>query len=256
MDLGLEDRTYVVTGASRGLGFAVAEALVNDEANVVVASRSEESIEAAAKQLGGRAVGIVADLRDPATPARLVSAAKERYGALHGAFVSHGGPPTGTAVALDDDTLQEGFEMATMAPVRFVREVAGALSEGGSIAVLTSWSSVQPIPGLASSNVTRPATWGYLKTLADEVGPRGIRINAVFCGRFATERQIELQEQIARSRGTTRALILEEIEGEIPLRRMGDPRELGAVGAFLLSPAASYVTGAAWLVDGGVVRAL
>ncbi|HEX2032164.1 MAG TPA: SDR family oxidoreductase, partial [Actinomycetota bacterium] len=98
--------------------------------------------------------------------------------------------------------------------------------------------------------------WGYVKTLADELGPSWIRVNAVFCGRFATERQIELQEEIARRRGTTREEVLAEIERDIPLRRMGDPGELGRVAAFLLSPAASYVTGAGWLVDGGLVRSL
>jgi 3-oxoacyl-[acyl-carrier protein] reductase len=256
MDLGLPGRTYIVTGASRGLGFAVAETLAAEDANVLVVSRTDEAVQKAAEQLGPRARGVAADLRDPEAPGRLMEAARSEFGALHGAFVSHGGPTPGPALELDDETLRDAFELSALGPIRFVREVARELGEGGAIVVLTSWSSAEPVPGLASSNVTRPGTWGYVKTLAGEVGDRGIRVNAVFCGRFATERQTELQEGMARKRGTTREEIVREIEEAIPLRRIGDPRELGKVAAFLLSPAASYVTGAAWLVDGGLVRGL
>jgi 3-oxoacyl-[acyl-carrier protein] reductase len=256
MDLGLRDRTYIVTGGTRGLGFAVAEALTAEEANVLVVSRTEETVRAAAERLSPRARGIVADLRDPEAPGRLVDAARAQFGDLHGAFVSHGGPTPGLALELDDETLRDAFELSALGPIRFVREVARELGEGGAIVVLTSWSSTEPVPGLASSNVTRPGTWGYVKTLAGEVGPRGVRVNAVFCGRFATERQTQLQERMARERGTTRQEILREVEAGIPLRRIGEPPELGRVAAFLLSSAASYVTGAAWLVDGGLVRGL
>jgi 3-oxoacyl-[acyl-carrier protein] reductase len=256
MDLGLKGQTYVVTGASRGLGYAVAEALVAEEANVVLVARGQEAVEEAVRRLGGGTRGVAIDLREPTAPARCMEEAQQGFGGLHGAFVSHGGPPPGSALDLDDDTLRQAFDMAALAPIRLAREVGRKLSDGGAIAVLTSWSSVQPVAGLASSNVARPGTWGYVKTLADELGPRGVRVNAIFCGRFATERQIELQEDVARRRGITREEVLREVEQEIPLRRMGDPRELGAGGAFLLSPAASYVNGAAWLVDGGLVRGL
>jgi 3-oxoacyl-[acyl-carrier protein] reductase len=256
LDLGLRDRAYIVTGASRGLGYAVAESLVAEDANVLLLSRSEDGVRAAVERLGQRARGMPADLRDPDVPGRAVAAARETFGGLDGAFVSHGGPPFGPALELDDARLTEGFQLAALAPIRMARDVAGELESGGAIVVLTSWSSVEPVPGLASSNVMRPATWGFVKTLAGEVGPRGVRVNALLCGRFATERQIELQEDVARRRGVSREEITREAEEDIPLRRMGDPRELGAVGAFLLSPAASYVTGAAWLVDGGVVRGL
>jgi 3-oxoacyl-[acyl-carrier protein] reductase len=256
MDLGLKDRTYIVTGASRGLGYAVAETLAAEEANVLVVSRTAEAVREAAERLGSRARGMGADLREPEAPGRLVEKVRSEFGALHGAFVSHGGPTPGPALDLEDETLRDAFELSALGPIRLVREVARDLPEDGSIVLLTSWSSVEPVPGLASSNVTRPGTWGYVKTLAGEIGPRGVRVNAMFPGRFATERQIELQEGMARKRGTTRQEILREVEQEIPLRRMGEPPELGKVAAFLLSPAASYVTGAGWLVDGGLVRGL
>ena len=256
MDLGLQGRTYIVTGGTRGLGYAVAEALAGEEANVVVLSRKDESVRGAVESLGDRARGVAADLRDADTPRRAIDASRESFGSLHGAFVSHGGPPLGPALELDDETLGESLEIATVGPIRLVREVAKELPEGGAIAVLTSWTSVEPVAGLASSNVARPATWGYLKTLADEVAPRGVRVNAVFCGRFATERQVELLTNMAGRRGSTLEEVRREAEGKIPLGRMGDPKELGRVAAFLLSPAASYVTGTGWIIDGGLVRGL
>ena len=157
---------------------------------------------------------------------------------------------------LTDDALATAVDVSLRAPVRVVREVAATMGAGGAIAVLTSSSSVQPIPGLASSNVTRPAVWGYCKTLADELGPRGIRVNVVLPGRYDTARLRQLEDDWAASSGTTRAQVRADAAARVPLRRLGEPEELGRVAAFLLSPAASYVTGAAWAVDGGAVRGL
>lgn len=256
MDLGLTDRTYIVTGGTRGLGFATAVALVADGAKVVVASRSQEHVDRAVAQLGERAAGAAVDLTEDDAPARLIAVARERFGRLDGAFVSHGGPPAGPAADLDDDTLRRAIELAEVAPIRLIREVVGELDDGGAVAVLTSTSSLQPIAGLASSNVCRPAVWGYAKTLADEVAPRGVRINAVIPGRYATERIDELEADAAERSGRAVAEIRADAEAAVPLRRLGRPEELGRVAAFLLSPAASYVTGAAWVADGGAVRGL
>lgn len=256
MDLGLTDRTYVVLGGTSGLGRAVARALVAEGANVVVGSRRQQHVDDAVAALGERAAGVVVDITDRDAPRRLIATARERFSGLHGAFVSHGGPPSGPAGDLDDDALQRALELATVGPIRLVREVTAELERGGSIAVLTSSSSVQPIPGLASSNVARPAVWGYVKTLADEVAPRGVRLNVLLPGRFATERVDELDEAKAAREGRPPEEVRAEAEAGIPLRRLGDPDELGRVAAFLLSPAASYVTGAAWAVDGGVIRGL
>jgi 3-oxoacyl-[acyl-carrier protein] reductase len=254
VDLGLTDRTFVVTGGTRGLGRATAEALVAEGANVVVSSRDPAHVEEVVAALGARAAGLAADLTDPDTPARLVASARDRFGRLDGAFVSHGGPPAGTATGLDDELLAQALALATVAPIRLLRTLAAELTAGGALVVLTSSSSLQPIPGLASSNVARPAVWGYAKTLADELAPRGVRVNVVVPGRFATGRVAELDAAAAARDGVAVRDVRARHEAVIPLRRLGRPEELGRVAAFLLSEASSYVTGAAWTVDGGVVR--
>lgn len=256
MDLQLADRVYLVTGGSQGLGSATVRVLVSEGARVIVCSRQQDNVEAAVEEFGGQAIGVAADIRDAATPRALVQAAMQTFGRLDGAFISHGGPVPGPASELDDDDLHDALELAVVGPIRMARDVGAALGKGGCIVVLTSTSSVQPYPGLATSNVARPAVWGYVKTLADELGPRAVRVNALLPGRFATNRVIEYEEDLARRHKRPLANIRREAEESIPLQRLGDPLELGRVAAFLLSPAASYVTGTAWQVDGGVTRGL
>lgn len=254
MDLGLDGRRYLVTGASRGLGRAVAAELVAEGARVLVAARSN-SLDVAAR-LGGGAAGIDCDVTEQHAPRRLVDEATSRFGGLDGAFVSHGGPPAASASELGDDDLRAAIEGSLVAPIRLSREVAAALVPGGSLVVLTSGSSREPISGLVTSNLTRPGTWGYLKTLADEVAPRGVRVNCLIPGSFRTDRILELMGRQASSSGRSLEEVEAEAEQSIPLGRIGEPAELARVAAFLLSPAASYVTGAAWVVDGGSIRGL
>lgn len=251
MDLQLQDQVFIVTGGTRGLGRATADQLVAEGARVVVASRQQEAVDVAVAELGESAVGIAADNGDPATPARLIDAAHAHWGRLDGLVVSVGGPPVGPAAEVTDEQWTTAFESVFLGAVRLAREAAGVLAEGGSITFVLSTSVRAPIGGLAISNGLRPGLAMVAKTLADELGPRGIRVNGLLPGRFATERVRELDEATgdavaARAAGSA----------SIPLRRYGDPAEFGRVAAFLVSPAASYVSGSMWAVDGGAMRAL
>lgn len=253
MDLGLADRVYVLTGASGGLGFATAEQLVADGARVVISSRAPERVAAAVEALGGpeRAIGLTADLTDPGTPERLVAAAREQFGRLDGALISVGGPPRGTAAQITDEQWRESFETVFLGSVRAARAVAAALTDGGAIGLVLSTSVRGPLPGLGISNGLRPGLAGVAKDLADEHGPRGVRVVSLLPGRIMTDRNREL---LAASGDAERARA--DAEALIPLARIGDPAEFGRVAAFLLSPAAGYVTGVTVPVDGGALRGL
>ncbi|WP_446215901.1 SDR family oxidoreductase [Micromonospora sp. IBHARD004] len=253
MDLGLAGRVYVLTGASRGLGFATAEQLVADGARVVISSRAPEQVAAAVEALGGpeRAMGLTADLSDPETPQRLVAAAREQFGRLDGALVSVGGPPRGTAAEVTDEQWRESFETVFLGSVRAARTVAAALTDGGAIGLVLSTSARSPLPGLGISNGLRPGLVGVAKDIADEYGPRGVRVIGLLPGRIMTDRNREL---FAATGDAERARA--QAEAGIPLRRIGEPAEFGRVAAFLLSPAAGYVTGITVPVDGGALRGL
>ena len=245
MDLGLGGRCFVVSGGSRGLGRAGADALVAEGASVVIGSRSASS-------LGGGHVTLVdGDLSAPTTARRLVDAALQHYGRVDGALISVGGPPAGTVMDLDDDAWRAAFESVFLGAVRLARVVAGTMSRDGSIVFVLSTSVKSPIGGLAISNGLRPGLGMLVKQLADELGPTGGRVNGVLPGRFDTDRVREL-DALASDPEAARAAS----EAQIPLRRYGTPEELGRVAAFLLSPAASYVTGALVPVDGGSMRSL
>jgi 3-oxoacyl-[acyl-carrier protein] reductase len=251
MDLGMHGRTYIVTAATRGLGRATADQLVADGARVVVSGRDISRAEAVAAELGDQAVGIGADNSDADTGRRLVDAATTRFGALHGVLISVGGPPAGPATAMTDQHWRDAFETVFLGATRIAIAVADRVDDGGSIVFVLSTSVRQPIAGLAVSNGLRPGLAMYAKTLADELGPRGIRVNGLLPGRVDTERVRELDElsddpAAARSRAVQ----------SIPLRRYGRPEEFGRVAAFLLSPAASYLTGVMLSVDGGACRPL
>ncbi len=253
MDLGLADRVYVLTGASRGLGFATAQALVADGARVVISSRDTERIAGAVAELGGasHAVGVTADLGDPATPRELADTALERFGRLDGALISVGGPTPGTAASLSDDQWRDAFETVFLGSVRAARTFASALPEGGAIALVLSTSVKTPLGGLGLSNGLRPGLAMVAKDMADEYAPRGIRVLSLLPGRVMTDRNRELFQATGDP-----ATAAAEAAAAIPLRRLGEPAEFGKVAAFLLSPVASYVTGVAIPVDGGALRSL
>jgi 3-oxoacyl-[acyl-carrier protein] reductase len=251
MDLGLADRVYVLTGASRGLGFATAQCLVADGARVVISARDKTTVDDSAARLGPDAIGVAADLGDPATPDTLISTAKERFGRFDGVLVSVGGPPPGRAVEISDQQWLRAFSTIFLGAVRMARSSAAALTSGGVIGFVLSSSVRAPAPNLGISNALRPGLAGLAKSLADELGPRGIRVVSLLPGRIMTDRNRELFAATADA-ATAQA----EAAANIPLRRIGKPEEFGRVAAFLLSPAASYLTGLAVPVDGGAIRTI
>jgi 3-oxoacyl-[acyl-carrier protein] reductase len=266
MDLRLRDRVYLVTGGSRGLGFAAARALVGEGANVLVASPHKATASAAADRLAQSSTPvstptwIVADNADPAAPRRLIATAKERYGRLDGALISVGGTPTGSVASTTDDSWRAAFESVFLGAVRLARILAAELGSeepslpagtGGSLAFVLASSVRAPLPDLAISNGLFPGLAGVVKTLAAEHGPAGVRINGLLPVRIATDRVREI-DALAGDPEDVRARQSESI----PLRRYGEPEEFGRVAAFLLSPAASYITGAMIPVDGGSIRSI
>lgn len=256
MDLGLAERVYLVTGGSSGLGYATAAALIADGARVVVSGRDPERVAAAVDPWSGRAVGVAADNGDPGSAELLCQRALETFGRLDGALISVGGPPTGTALQTADADWAAAFETVFLGSLRIARAVAAGVGdrtdgEDASIALVLSSSVYAPIPNLAISNGLRPGLAMVSKTLADELGPQRIRVNGLLPGRIATARMAAL-DGAAPNPAAARAAT----EASIPLRRYGDPAEFGRVAAFVLSPAASYLTGTMVPVDGGLHRSL
>ena len=270
MDLGLRDRAYLVTGGSRGLGFAAAQALVAEGARVLLSAPHQGTAAAAAARLGqdaaaGTAAWVVADNADPAAPGQLITAARDRFGRLDGALISVGGSPAGTIAAAGDDAWRSAFESVFLGAVRLARVLAADLSgtsqdgagtaeltgTGGSIAVVLAASVRAPLPGLAISNGLFPGLAGVVKTHADEHGPCGIRVNGLLPVRIATDRVRQL-DALSGDPDEVRA----RLSQAIPLRRYGEPAEFGRTAAFLLSPAASYITGAMIPIDGGAIRSI
>jgi 3-oxoacyl-[acyl-carrier protein] reductase len=266
MDLGLRGRVYLVTGGSRGLGFAAAQALTGEGARVVLSAPHEATATAAAARLtpNGEAdavTWVAADNADPATPGLLIAAARERFGRLDGALISVGGSPPGTVVTTTEDAWRSAFESVFLGAVRLARALAvdldghaapGSLSgTGGSVVFVLAASVRVPLAELAISNGLFPGLAGVVKTLADELGPAGIRMNGILPVRIATDRVREL-DALSGDPDEVRARLSERI----PLRRYGEPEEFGRAAAFLLSPAASYITGAMIPVDGGAIRSI
>lgn len=239
-----------MTAASRGLGFSVAKFLANEGAEVIICGRNEESLKEASSELGELAQYFVADLSKQDDVKRLMKNIGSQILRLDGVFVNAGGPPPGTFSSLSDEDWKKAIDLTLMSAVWLTRETIPFLkmSDSPSILYSTSISVKQPITNLLLSNAIRPAVIGMMRTLASELAPEYIRVNAVCPGYIHTER---VEELMSASESTE-----ESINARIPLGRMGRPEEFGPVCAFLLSPISSYIHGALLLVDGGLYQGM
>jgi 3-oxoacyl-[acyl-carrier protein] reductase len=262
MDLGLTNKIAMVGGASKGLGYAVARALAAEGARVSLASRDEASIARAAQRLeqdtGTRPLAIAADLSRADGIARWHAATLEKFGGVDLLFANTGGPPAGAALSFDDQAWQAAFDLLLMSVVRTVRLVVPSMRArgGGAILIGTSSTVKEPVAILALSNVMRSGVTSLAKTLSVELASDNIRVNTLIPGRIATDRLRQLDEINAKSSGLSLEDQQKRNASSIPLGRYGAPDDFGRVGAFLLSAAASYVTGASVQVDGGLIKGL
>lgn len=222
-----------------------------DGARVVLSGRSRESLDRAVAELGDAAIAVAVDNAEPEAPARLIGAAQSTWGRLDGALLSVGGPPAGAVTVAPDSAWLAAFQTIFLGSVRLAREIGTALPPGGALALVLSSSVRAPVPSLAISNGLRPGLAMVAKDLADELGPAGVRVNGLLPGRVATDRVAELDAATGDAHAAREAHA-----AGIPLRRYGEPEEFGRVAAFLLSPAASFITGAMVPVDGGMSRSL
>ena len=262
VELFLEGKVALVAGASKGLGYAVARSLAAEGAMVSIASRDERAIgEAAARierETGAAVLGMAVDVRSTEAIAHWVEATTTRFGGIDALMTNSGGPPAGAAVSFDDRAWQDAAELLLFSVLRMVRAVVPAMERrgGGAVLVSTSSSVKEPIPNLGLSTVLRASVSALAKTLALELAASKIRVNQIIPGRIDTDRLRQLDDINAKRQGLAVEDVRARAIGAIPLGRYGDADEFGRVGAFLLSGAASYMTGATVQVDGGMIRSV
>lgn len=260
MDVGLTGKVAMVAGASKGLGFATAKALAAEGAIVGIASRDAKAIERAAADIerdtGGTVMPSAVDVRDATAIVAWASSLESAHGGIDLLYVNAGGPPAGLALEFDDRGWQEAFELLLLSAIRMCRAAVPSMRRrgGGSILVATSSSVKEPLPNLALSNVMRGGVSSLAKTLSLELAADRIRVNQLMPGRIDTDRLRYLDEINAKKAGITIDEQKTKVQASIPAGRYGLPDEFGRAAAFLLSDAASYITGATLQVDGGLIK--
>jgi 3-oxoacyl-[acyl-carrier protein] reductase len=260
MDLGLKDKVALVAASSKGLGYGVARALAREGARVSMCSRNKAEIAAAAdrlkKETGAQVLATACDVKDAESIRNWVERTANEWGQIDALLVNAGGPPAGTFKELTEEQWQGAFELTLLGTARLIRAVLPQMTRGGAILTVTSSSVQEPIDRLTLSTVMRSGVVGLVKILSDELAPDHIRVNNLVPGRFDTERVRELDEAAAKRQGISIEEARKTSLGRIPMKRLGTTDEFGAAAAFLLSPAASYVTGSSLRIDGGIMRSI
>ncbi|HJZ81101.1 MAG TPA: SDR family oxidoreductase [Pyrinomonadaceae bacterium] len=262
MDLGLNNKVALVAAASRGLGRAVAEELAAEGASLIICARKAETIEHVAGEIAGASgvevLGVAADVSNPADVARLISSGVARFGRIDILVTNAGGPPAGQFESFSLAQWEEATRLLLHSAVELARQVLPGMKERrwGRILNITSIAVKQPVDNLILSNSVRAAVTGFARTLANEVASFGVTVNNIMPGYTRTERVEELARMMAEKQGITPADFIARWEKEIPMGRIGSPREFAALAAFLVSERASYLTGTSIPVDGGWIKAL
>jgi 3-oxoacyl-[acyl-carrier protein] reductase len=248
MDLGLRGKVALVTGASQGIGFGIAKELAAEGAQVAVSSRTQEKIEAAASEIGARAY--VHDTLELDSGPDLIAAVQRDLGPIDILVTNTGGPPGGDPLEFTREQWEAAHRELVVAPIEMIELVVPGMRERGfgRIVSVSSSAAREPIPALLLSNSHRPGLLGAFKTLAQKLAADGITLNSILPGRIATERISHLHGSIERAQEVARE--------EIPAGRLGTAEEIAAAAAFLCSERASYITGVALLVDGGLTKSL
>ncbi len=260
MDLRLKDKRALVSGSSRGLGYAAALALAKEGCKVAINGRDEAKIRSVAgkvsKETGSQVIGLAGDVGLPDVPEKLIQQTVDAFGGLDILITNAGGPPSGSIDSLNEAAWQKGIDLCLMAHVRLIKAALPYLrkSQAASILTITSYSVKQPIANLLLSNSIRSATIGLTKTLALELGKEGIRVNSILPGWTETERVTELMITRATANSSTVEEETKRQAAESPFGRMADPEEFANAAAFMVSPAASYITGVMLSVDGGMYK--
>lgn len=258
MDLGLSGKVALVAGASRGLGSAVARTLAREGARLSIASRDASAIKAAAASIGGDVLATPLDVRSADAIQRWSDATIEKFGGIDLLFTNSGGPPAGPALSFDDAAWQDAANLLLFSTLRMVRAAVPSMQSrgGGAILMSTSSSVKEPISNLGLSTVLRASVSALAKTLALELVGSKIRVNQIIPGRIDTDRVRQLDDINAKKQNISPEQAKAKAIASIPMGRYGETDEFGRVAAFLLSDAASYVTGATLQVDGGLIRSI
>ena len=262
MDLGLSGKVALVAAASKGLGRAIAEDLAAEGASVALCARGEEALERARDEIQrttkAEVIAIAGDVSRADDVDRITRATLERFGRIDVLVTNAGGPPSGKFESLTPEMWKQAVDLTLMSVINLTRAVIPGMKERkwGRVINVTSIAVKQPVDGLMLSNSLRSAVTGFARTLANEVAPLGITVNNILPGYTRTERVEQLSAATAKREGITAHAALGKWEAEIPMKRLGEPREFAALAAFLASERASYITGTSISVDGGWIKGL